>query len=91
MAYLINGLPVEVLGWMRSDRVMRGPCPPVELDAAGRTPAQVRQGVHFAKPDTWGGPDAATTAGHRPLRHRADHSLGPHPSLPHDSRGMDRP
>ncbi|WP_406729855.1 NF041680 family putative transposase [Streptomyces sp. GD-15H] len=61
MAYLLKGLPVEVLGRMRADRVMRRPVP--------ATWTQPRQGglllkhgaeFRFAKPNTWGEPDQAT-------------------------------
>ncbi|MFF9011867.1 NF041680 family putative transposase [Streptomyces sp. NPDC014870] len=61
MAYLLEGLPVEVLGRLRSDRVMRKPvprpwiCPP----QGGRPPKHGKE-FRFAKPDTWGDPDAAT-------------------------------
>lgn len=64
MAYLLTGLPIEVLGWMRSDRVMRRPTP-TQLEYAlaypqgGRPPKHGKE-FRFAKPDTWGEPDAAT-------------------------------
>lgn len=61
MAYLLGGLPVEVLGRLRSDRVMRKPipvpwiCPP----QGGRPPKHGKE-FRFAKPESWGEPDAAT-------------------------------
>lgn len=59
------GLPVEVLGRMRSDRVMRRPTPTLKAYAlaypqGGRPPKHGKE-FRFAKPDTWGEPDAATT------------------------------
>ncbi|MFD9796705.1 NF041680 family putative transposase [Streptomyces sp. NPDC059070] len=64
MAYLLDGLPIEVLGRMRSDRVMRRPAPSrKEWDLAhplgGRYPKHGKE-FRFAKPDTWGQPDAET-------------------------------
>ncbi|MFD5420046.1 NF041680 family putative transposase [Streptomyces sp. NPDC127069] len=64
MAYLLDGLPVEVLGRMRSDRGMRRPTP-TQLEYAlaypqgGRPPKHGKE-FRFAKPATWGEPDAAT-------------------------------
>lgn len=61
LSNLLDGLPVEVLGRLRSDRVMRKPvprpwiCPP----QGGRPPKHGKE-FRFAKPETWGEPDAAT-------------------------------
>ena len=64
MAYLLDGLPVEVLGRMRSDRVMRRPTP-TQLEYSQAYPRGGRYPKHgkefrFAKPETWGEPDTAT-------------------------------
>lgn len=61
MAYLLDGLPVEVLGRMRSDRVMRKPVPTpwIPPPQGGRPPKHGKE-FRFAKPDTWGEPDAVT-------------------------------
>ncbi|WP_371773570.1 NF041680 family putative transposase [Streptomyces sp. NBC_01438] len=64
MAHLSAGLPVEALGRMRSDRVMRRPTPSLREYAlaypqGGRPPKHGKE-LRFAKPDTWGDPDAAT-------------------------------
>ncbi|GGS17285.1 hypothetical protein Snoj_31900 [Streptomyces nojiriensis] len=64
MAYLLDGLPDEVLGRMRSDRVVRRPAP-TQLEYASAYPQGGRPPKHgkefrFAKPETWGGPDTAT-------------------------------
>ncbi|MER5852945.1 NF041680 family putative transposase [Streptomyces sp. NPDC002012] len=61
MAYLLDGLPVEVLGRMRSDRVMRRPVPATwtQPRQGGRPPKHGSE-FRFARPDTWGEPDAAT-------------------------------
>lgn len=64
MAHLLDGLPVEVLGRMRSDRVMRRPTPSpkeyaLSYPQGGRPPKHGKE-FRFAKPETWGEPDAAT-------------------------------
>ncbi|MFD4395580.1 NF041680 family putative transposase [Kitasatospora sp. NPDC058478] len=64
MAHLLDGLPVEALGRMRSDRVMRLPTP-TQLEYARAYPQGGRPPKHgkefrFAKPETWGEPDTAT-------------------------------
>ena len=91
----LTGLPVEVLGRMRSDRVMRRPAPSrKEFSLAnphgGRPPKHGKE-FRFAKPETWGEPDAETVAGHRPLRHRPGDGLGPHPPAADHPLGLDRP
>jgi hypothetical protein len=63
-AHLLAGLPVEVLGRMRSDRVMRRPTPSLEEYAlaypqGGRPPKHGKE-FRFANPDTWSEPDEAT-------------------------------
>lgn len=64
MAYLVDGLPVEVLGRMRADRVMRRPTPSLKEYAlaypqGGRTPKHGKE-FRTARPDTWGDPGAET-------------------------------
>lgn len=61
MAYLLDGLPVEVLGRMRADRVMRRPVPATwtQPRQGGRPPKHGAE-FRFAKPETWGEPDAST-------------------------------
>jgi hypothetical protein len=62
MAYLLAGLPVEVLGRMRADRVMRRPVPDTwtQPRQGGRPPKHGKE-FRFARPETWGEPDVATT------------------------------
>ncbi len=65
MAYLLAVLPVEVLGRMRTDRVMRRPTLSLReyslaYPQGGRPPRHGKE-LRFAKPETWGQPDAATT------------------------------
>ncbi|WP_282566186.1 NF041680 family putative transposase [Streptomyces ortus] len=64
MAHLLGGLPVEVLGRMRTDRVMRRPAPSREeyylAHPRGGHPPKHGGEFRFAKPETWGEPDATT-------------------------------
>ncbi|MEY9950560.1 NF041680 family putative transposase [Kitasatospora sp. GAS1066B] len=59
LAFLLNGLPVQVLARMRSDRVLRRACPPRLPGTTGRPPRHGGEFV-FGQPDTWGVPDAQT-------------------------------
>ncbi|WP_371583225.1 transposase [Streptomyces sp. NBC_01314] len=55
------GLPVEVLGRLRSDRVMRKPVPqPRKSPPQGGRPPKHGKEFRVARPDTWGEPDTAT-------------------------------
>lgn len=60
MAHLLRRLPVEILGRMRSDRVMRKPVPVpwISPPQGGRPPKHDTE-FRFARPETWGKPDAA--------------------------------
>jgi hypothetical protein len=64
MARLLAGLPVEVLGRMRADRVVRRPAPSREeyyrAHPRGGHPPRHGKEFRFAQPGTWGEPDAAT-------------------------------
>ena len=56
-AFLPRDLPVQVLGRMRSDRVLRRAAPPRELGTRGRPPRHGGELV-FGDPATWNAPDA---------------------------------
>jgi hypothetical protein len=60
LAFVLADLPVELLGRIRSDRVLRGPKPPRLPATTGRPP---RHGPEFAlsKPATWSEPAHTTT------------------------------
>ena len=62
LAYLLGDLPVQVLGRLRSDRVMGRPPPPRPPGTAGR-PARHGDAFKFKDPGTWGAPDASTVTG----------------------------
>jgi hypothetical protein len=59
LAWLLDGLPVDVTGRLRSDRVMYFPAPPREPGANGRPP---RHGcrLDLSEPLTWPDPAVAT-------------------------------
>jgi hypothetical protein len=59
LAHLLKDLPVQVLGRMRSDRVLRRAAPPREPGTRGRPPRHGGEFV-FGDPATWNTPDAAT-------------------------------
>lgn len=60
IAYLLADLPVEILGRMRSDRVLRRTAPPRVCGTNGRPPKHGGEFV-FGDPATWGQPAAVTT------------------------------
>jgi hypothetical protein len=59
-AHLLSEHPVEILGRMRSDRVLRRPIPPRTPGTAGRPPRHGGEFV-FGDPSTWGSEHAVTT------------------------------
>ncbi|MFE1522305.1 NF041680 family putative transposase [[Kitasatospora] papulosa] len=64
LAFLLKDLPVQVLGRMRSDRVLRRAVPPREPGVLGRPPRHGGEFV-FGDPDTWNTPDARTVTATR--------------------------
>ena len=77
LAHVLADLPVELVGRLRCDRVLRLPKPPRLPGTAGRPP---RHGPEIAldKPGTWPTPQHEQHR-HHPLRHRGGHQLGPGP------------
>ncbi len=79
LAFVLADLPVELLGRIRSDRVLRGPRTLRAARATGRPP---RHGPEFtlSAPDTWTrhlvGPDPHHHRRHPPLRPRGRDQLG---------------
>jgi hypothetical protein len=59
LAWLLRDLPAEVLGRLRSDRVMYFPAPPRPPGAAGR-PARHGQAFRLAREKTWPEPEVGT-------------------------------
>jgi hypothetical protein len=60
IAHLLAGLPVEILGRLRSDRVMRRPTPPRVHDPKGGRPPKHGSEFVFGDPATWGDEQAVT-------------------------------
>lgn len=65
IAYLLADLPVQVLGRMRSDRVLRRSAPPRVSNPVGGRPAKHGSEFAFADPDSWGSEQAVTTTNTR--------------------------
>lgn len=61
IAHLLSGLPVQILGRLRSDRVMRRPTPPRVYDPKGGRPPKHGGEFIFGDPSTWGTEQAVTT------------------------------
>ncbi len=59
LAYLLAGLPVELLGRLRSDRVLHFPAPPRAPGATGR-PSRHGPELKLADPASWPGPPVTT-------------------------------
>jgi hypothetical protein len=62
LAWLLADLPVELLGRLRSDRVMQLPAPPRQLGIIGR-PRKHGGELALADPATWPDPPVTTTTG----------------------------
>ena len=60
LAYLLAGLPAELLGRLRSDRVMQLPAPPRQPHIPGR-PRKHGGELALAGPATWPAPRTVTT------------------------------
>jgi hypothetical protein len=58
LAYLLSDLPVELVGRLRSDRVMLRDAGPRRSGPRGGQPRKHGGVLTFAKPDTWHTPDA---------------------------------
>ncbi|MGK5554790.1 NF041680 family putative transposase, partial [Actinomadura kijaniata] len=60
VAFLLQDLPVQALGRMRSDRVLRRPTPDRRYDPFGGRPPKHDTEFVFGDPTTWGPPHAET-------------------------------
>ena len=60
LAFLFSDLPVEVVGRIRADRILRMPAPPREPGSQGR-PLKHGREFRLADRDTWSDPAAVTT------------------------------
>ncbi len=59
LAWVLRDLPVELVGRVRSDRVMRLPKPPRTHGVNGRPPKHGPE-FRFTKPETWPKPAITT-------------------------------
>ena len=91
LAFVLTDLPVELLGRIRSDRVLRGPRTLRAVRTTGRPP---RHGPEFtlSAPDTWWAPTHTTTTD----THRYGHAVatswdGLYPRLTHRGSWADHP
>jgi DDE superfamily endonuclease len=60
LAFVLSDLPVELVGRLRSDRVLLRPAPPRHYDPRGGRPRKHGGTFTLAKPDSWHTPDVAT-------------------------------
>lgn len=63
LAYVLADLPVELVGRLRSDRVMLRDAGPRRSTPRGGQPRKHGGVLTFAKPESWHVPDQATTSG----------------------------
>ena len=85
LACLLADLPVELLGRLRCDRVMRLPAPPRQPGTNGRPP-QARPRARPGRPGDLAGPADHHQHGDHPVRHRRGRRLGPGPPPAHPPR-----
>jgi len=90
LAFLLADLPVEVLGRLRSDRVMKLPAPPREPGTMGRVP-QARRGTGPRRPRDMAGPADHHRHADFPLRDGRGRRLGPGPPPAHPPRRLAGP
>ncbi len=90
LAHVLADLPVELVGRLRSDRVLRLPKPPRLPGTTGRPPKHGPE-IALDKPAHLADPAAHDQHRHHPLRHRGRHQLGPGPSPADPPRLLDRP
>jgi hypothetical protein len=63
LAWLLNDLPVEVLGRLRSNRVLYFPAPPARRDGRPGRPPRHGQELRLADESTWPAPAVTTRTG----------------------------
>jgi hypothetical protein len=64
LSWLLTDVPVQVLGRLRSDRVMYGPAPARRRDGKPGRPPRHGHKFTFKDPATWTAPDVEVTAEH---------------------------
>ena len=76
LAHVLADLPVELVGRLRSDRVLRPPKPPAPARHDRAPPPKHGPEIALDKPATWPTPRAHEQHRHHPLRHRGGHQPG---------------
>ncbi|MFI2077688.1 NF041680 family putative transposase [Streptomyces triculaminicus] len=90
LAWVLRDLPVELVGRLRSDRVLRLPKPPRVYDPRGGRPPKHGPEFRLAKPETWPEP-AVVTFNDTPRYGKAEARAWDrvHPRLTHRSAWLD--
>ncbi|KOT64396.1 MULTISPECIES: NF041680 family putative transposase [Streptomyces] len=92
LAWVLRDLPVEVVGRLRSDRVLRLPKPPYVYDPWGGRPPKHGPQFHINRPQTWPEPAVTTfTDTTRYGKAQAQAWDRVHPRLTHRSAWLDHP
>ena len=86
LAWVLRDLPVELVGRVRSDRVMRLPEPPRMHGVNGRPPKHGPE-FRFTKPETWPDPTITDTTNYGKAETQAWDRV--HPRLTHRSSWLD--
>nr|WP_275593240.1 transposase [Streptomyces deccanensis] len=89
LAWVLRDLPVELVGRVRSDRVMRLPKPPRVYDPKGGRPPKHGPEFRFAKPETWPAPAITTVTTTNYGKAEAQAWDRVHPRLTHRSSWLD--
>ena len=90
LAWLLADLPVEIMGRLRSDRVMYFPAPPRVPGTNGR-PAPARDRAQALRPGNLARPGGGHQHRDDPVRHRPGRGLGPAAPAAGQPRRVGRP
>lgn len=91
LAYVLADLPVELVGRLRSDRVMLRDAGPRRSTSRGGQPRKHGGVLTFSKPDSRLYPRDGHRPSHHPLRHGRIPRLGPHTPPPAGPGPLARP
>ncbi len=86
LAWVLRDLPFELVGRVRSDRVMRPPKPPRQPGTNGRPPKHGPE-FRFTEPETWPEPAITDTTNYGKAETQAGDRV--HPRLTHRSSWLD--
>ena len=90
LSFLLADLPVELLGRLRSDRVMQLPAAPRQPGTMGR-PRSTADEIALADPATWPAPAGQHEHADLPVRNSGDRRLGPGAPPAHPPRRLAGP